>query len=204
MMDWIFSNIYIVVIIGFAIFTAISSRSGKGKTSRRPPSMPTFGGSPLTGERSNRESSPPLLNDNGNSAEEAQRRYHEAQRQYDNGSDNSYEQDENWGEPDRRYSDEPERSLSREGMGTEGLSSRQEALNKRLDSLESNLNQRTHGMSSGGADLSSSEVQSESAAASDRQVYAEQLRQGVIWAEILGPPRSRQSQVRSRPVNRNS
>ena len=204
MMDWIFSNIYIVVIIGFAIFTAISSRSGKGKASRRPSSMPTFGGSPLTGDRSNRESAPPLLNDNGNSAEEAQRRYHEAQQRYNTSNDSSYEQDENWGEEDRRYSNESERSLSREGMGTEGLSSRQAALNERLNSLESNLNQRTHGMTAGGASLKGTDVQTETAQAGAQQVQAEQLRQGVIWAEILGPPRSRQSQVRGRPANRNS
>lgn len=209
MMDWIFSNIYIVLIIGFAIFTAISSRSGKGKSNNRPSSMPTFGGQPRQGDRSAREAAPPLINNDG--AEEAQRRYHEAQRRYNAPdtyeSSDSYEQDESWDNRPSRPAMESGRedtSVRGEGGGMEGLSGRQAALDQRLKSLESNLNSRTGELVTGGNDLQSSPDQPEAVQASGQQVHAEQLRQGMIWAEILGSPRSRQPQAWSRSSDHKS
>ncbi|WP_046214712.1 hypothetical protein [Paenibacillus wulumuqiensis] len=197
MMDWIFSNIYIVLIIGFAIFTAISSRSGKGKSNNRPSSMPTFGGQPRQGDRSARDAVPPLINDNG--AEEAQRRYHEAQRRYNAPdtyeSSESYEQDESWDNSSARPALESSRdhtSVRGESGELEGLSGRQAALDQRLKSLESNLKSRAGGLITGNNALKSSPEEPEAVQVSGEQVHADQLRQGMMWAEILGSPRSRQ------------
>lgn len=204
MLDFILSNLYIIVIVGFAIFTAISSRSGKGQAQRRNPNgMPTFGGGPSDRNKGTDR----RLNEQQNE-DDAQRRYREAQQRYE--TPDTYEEGPSYETAapveqrtfESRESVENDRSDSRQSSSRSAEQYNSE-LQKRLDQLNRNLDQRADmNRSRAGeqrmtiSDSLDSEFEHAASESAAYTVQKEQARQGVIWAEILGPPRSKQTQGR--------
>lgn len=203
MLDFLLSNIYIIVIIGFAIFTAISSRSGKGQAQRRNPNgMPTFGGGPMDRNKRNDTKS-------DDSASEAQRRYREAQQRYETEASDyeegqSYEAEQPAMEgPLSQRNEQNRQPVLQSGSSMRTTEQHNVELQKRLDQLNRHLDQRANANSSRMTEqsmvLRSDSTNPESIdyveeVAAGSKLDTEQARQGIIWAEILGPPRSRQSQ----------
>ncbi|WP_322905017.1 hypothetical protein [Paenibacillus campi] len=201
MIDFLLGHLYIIVIIAFAIFTAISSRSGKNKARNRRQGMPTFGGGPdVPGRRPLTPSQTAQQRE-----DEAQRRYNEAQRQFDR-----QPMDRDMGQGSSRVPLSQEGTSGSEGSYTDADTfegSRMEAttetgrtaeqyrneIQQRLDQLSYGMNERLDRM-----DLSSVQSPSTTDTTDNASVASGGLRldpaqatQGVLWAEILSPPRSR-------------
>lgn len=217
MIDFLLSNLYIVVIIGFAIFTAISSRSGKSKNRRSNPGMPTFGGGPLNRQDGNhRPSQPrPWNAPQQESEEEAQRRYQEAQRRYDMEQPRgSLEEGTSIESPAYSRNDEGELSAGTSNTSREGSRSEYEErrnigrnaddyrqeMQQRLDQLDNVLGERTREMTNQSRSTqrasspASQTTTTRNSSADSLKLDADQATQGVLWAEILSAPRSRQAQ----------
>ncbi|MFD1885413.1 hypothetical protein [Paenibacillus wenxiniae] len=202
MVDLLLSNLYIIVIIAFAIFTAISSRSGKNKSRNTRPGMPTFGGGPDTPGRRLPGSAPTTQE----REEDAQRRYHEAQRQFD-----QEQMNRGLGEGESRRIDSQEGTYGSEGASTSSSSSEgsraegtmdigrtadqyRNELQQRLNQLGNGVNERLDRMNLASQETvlsDSSRASSTSTASGELRLDASQAAQGVLWAEILSPPRSR-------------
>ncbi|WP_411343211.1 hypothetical protein ACE3MZ_16405 [Paenibacillus sp. WLX1005] len=216
MIDFVLSNLYIVVIIAFAIFTAISSRSGKSKNRRSNPGMPTFGGGPMNRQDgNNRPTQPhPWNAPQQESEEEAQRRYQEAQRRYDMEQPRgSLDEGTSTESPTYSRNDEGELSAGTSGNSREGSRSEyddrqnigrnaddyRKEMQQRLDQLNNVLGERTRDMtdqprSTQRTSSASQSKDTRNTSAEGLKLDADQATQGVLWAEILSAPRSRQAQ----------
>ncbi len=202
MVDFLLGNLYIIVIIAFAIFTAISSRSGKNKSRNGRPGMPTFGGGP---DVPGRRTLTPAQTTQDNE-QEAQRRYHEAQRQFDR-----EQLDRGTGEGRSLHTGSDEGSSRGEGPYSASDSSegsRMEQMERTADhyrmEMQERLDQLNQGRAGSGTRMdrmdlspmqssSSSDEQRAAASVSELRLDPAQAAQGVLWAEILSPPRSRHS-----------
>lgn len=214
MVDFILRNLYIIVIIAFAIFTAISSRSGKNKSRNPRQGMPTFGGGPDTPGRR----IPGSTQTTQEREEEAQRRYREAQREFDQGQmgrglEEGSSRDTMSQEGTYRSEGPNTASDSAEGSRMEPATAATEMgrtadqyrneMQKRLDQLTSGMNDRL-----GRIDLSptsspsSIEVTGNTSSSTELRLDPAQAAQGVLWAEILSPPRSRHAGSFGRKTSR--
>ncbi|MEW4370634.1 hypothetical protein [Paenibacillus kandeliae] len=224
MIEFLLSNLYIVVIIAFAIFTAISSRSGKNKNRRGNPGMPTFGGGPMNRQGDNHRPSQPLPWNapEQESEEEAQRRYQEAQRRYDMEQPHgSLDEGTSTERPAYSRNSEGELSAGTSGNNREGSRSEyddrrdigrsaddyRKEMQQRLDQLNNVLGERTRDLvdqprsTQRTSDSSSRRPAARHTSADGLKLDADQATQGVLWAEILSPPRSRQAQGWGRTSN---
>ncbi len=212
MFDFLLGNLYIIVIIAFAIFTAISSRSGKNK-SRTRPGMPTFGGGPDTPGRR----LPGQQQTTQEREADAQRRYHEAQRQFDReqmdrgsaegrsqetmSQEGTYRSEGPYTASDTSEGSRMEREPATE-MGRTADQYRNE-MQQRLDQLTDGMNDRLDRMNLPSTSSSPIEVTGDaSSSAGGLRLDPAQATQGVLWAEILSPPRSRHAGSFGRKASR--
>lgn len=196
-MEWIMDNIYIVAPILFFIVSSLV-KQGKSGEDKKPARMPSFGGG---GDRpagpDGRNEPPSVTSEPSRSA--------------------SGSRSEDWADEDEtEYAYEPSYAELSEGHGrTREDESPHEPSSKRLDPevISERMEARKQRMEKElegkyahfDRDSSIRQAQSNGATSSagggsglSRSKLAEQAVQGVIWSEILGPPRSRRPMGRKR------
>ncbi|MBB3127307.1 hypothetical protein FHS19_001961 [Paenibacillus rhizosphaerae] len=203
---WIIEHFYWILIIGFAVISALSKRGNKSKQRQQPRGMPTFGG----------EGRPYQQRDDADD--------------YDEDEDEGYDEDR----PEPAYGSRPQpqepagRRSSPFGSYDssapetpaysqdyrpapdydtgEGVSSMwaeekpsptEDTLADRTRTMQREINRVNASLDkiSTKMDMAAADSTSDREEAAPVSPLAEQARQGIIWAEILGPPRSK------RPLN---
>lgn len=196
-MEWIRDNIYIVAPILFFIVSSLG-KLGKNGEDKKPIQMPSFGGGDdRPGGLDGRNEPPSVASEPGRSAsgsrlegwaDEDETEYaYEPSRAELNESYGGAREDESRHEP-------PSKRLDPEVI-SDRMEARQQRMQKELEEKYAHFDRNTpirqaqsNGETSsagGGSGLSRSKL-------------AEQAVQGVIWSEILGPPRSRRPMGRKR------
>ncbi|AJS57701.1 hypothetical protein UB51_03440 [Paenibacillus sp. IHBB 10380] len=173
--------IWLIAVIGFAIYSAIGNKN-KPKQGDKTSGMPTFGGPREVVER------PARSND-------------DKRDEYPSTSSTTMEMD------DRHFTDVPEyhSSSSSEYESGEGVSqmwqesSLEDSMEGRQQMMQNDINRVTAALDKiAGGDAQGEDAYRLSDDSLNRQseVYnAEHLRTGVVWAEILGPPRAKRAYV---------
>lgn len=189
--EWIFNNLYVVAVIAFALFSVLGKLGKSANPNQKRPGngMPTFGG----GEDANRRS--------GNAAPQQSsasddRRYEE---QYDQRYDEERYDDQRY---DERY--DPSRTepatSSRQAfgdMGEHALENMRSSVDEQMRLMEEQqraVQKRLNRISSASAPVvsSSSLEDTDNINTGTSRIRPEDIRTGVLWAEVLGPPRSKQ------------
>ncbi|GAB6990664.1 hypothetical protein [Paenibacillus pini] len=183
---WIVENFYWILIVGFAIISALS-KSGKSKQKNNPRGMPTFGGN---GDRKERRSIEEERDDQNSNPDTGSVLYRSSQLDTSSGS-SSFEEIDN-----RTFDSFPSGDYSTgEGVSQmwedqepkqETLEDRKRMMQRDIDKVNASLDRITSVMDAGSDTLEESKQHHISP-------LAEQARQGIIWSEILGPPRSKRS-----------
>lgn len=190
--SWIFEHLYILIVIGFALVSFLGkSIQGTGRKSPSGKGMPTFGGEQSS--RRPRASSRPITVDHGQEQSQTGRQdvTGELQRQFPNERraviearriEEMNDRTEMEGQMDRESSDNGSTLEER----IRAMEEERRMVLARLDRIS---NARESGEITDGLELASQERST---------VNAADLRRGVIWAEILGPPRSKRYMSRGR------
>jgi hypothetical protein len=189
--SWIFDHLYILVVIGFALVSFLG-KSMKSAERKAPPGkgMPTFGGD--HGSRGQSTQSRPSTMENRQEQRQAHRQDSrqataagELQRQFPDErrvlieARRMDEQMDDWTETERQPDPESLNNGSTLEDRIRAMEDERRAVLARLDRIS---NARESGEIT---DAPEEALQERSA------VNAADLRRGVIWAEILGPPRSK-------------
>ncbi|MGQ3481832.1 hypothetical protein [Paenibacillus sp. TY11] len=180
--SWIFEHLYILIVIGFALVSFLGkSIQGTGRKSPPRKGMPTFGGD--HGSRGPSTSSRPFTTEHGQEQRQ-QDVAGELQRQFPNERRAVIEA--------RRIEEVGDRSETEGRMDRDSLDNGS-TLEDRIRAMEEERrlvlarldrisNARESGEITDAPEIASQERNT---------VDAADLRRGVIWAEILGPPRSK-------------
>lgn len=190
--SWIFEHLYILIVIGFALISFLGkSIQGTGRKSPSGKGMPTFGGEQSS--RRPRASSRPITVDHGQEQSQTGRQdvTGELQRQFP---------DERRAVIEARRIEEMNDRTEMEGQMDRESSDNGSTLEERIRAMEEERrmvlarldrisNARESGEITDGLEPASQERST---------VNAADLRRGVIWAEILGPPRSKHYMSRGR------
>ncbi|WDM20625.1 hypothetical protein [Paenibacillus polymyxa] len=180
--SWIFEHLYILIVIGFALVSFLGkSIQDTGRKSPPQKGMPTFGGD--HGSRGPSTSSRPFTTEHGQ--EQSQQDVAgELQRQFPNERRAVMEA--------RRIEEVGDRSETEERMNRDSLDNGS-TLEARIHAMEEERRlvlarlDRISNARESGEITDAPEI-----ALQDRNtVDTADLRRGVIWAEILGPPRSK-------------
>lgn len=185
--EWIFDNLYIVAVIGFALFSFLGKAAKSADPNKKRPGngMPTFGGSV---EQDRRERSPSQSTTQQSAGDT---RYDES---YD---DDRYEDDSYDDRYDQPYS-EPAASARREddfgSQSSMGMESSLEQQMKEMEQQQRLIQERLNRISSADTPTVSNTSWDESASGETgtSRLRPEDIRTGVLWAEVLGAPRSKQ------------
>ncbi|WP_342570688.1 hypothetical protein MKY85_21265 [Paenibacillus sp. FSL R5-0749] len=191
--EWIFNNLYIVAVIGFALFSFLGKAAKSADPNKKRPGngMPTFGGS------GNSPRSPAQTSKQQSSRTEAagETRYDET---YDNQYDEPYE---------NQYDEAPHNqpnvgpvtsSRTLDEVGSRDFSGAMERSldqqNKEFEKQQRLIHERLNRFSPSNKPVvsDSSWDQVDTSDSGNSQLRPEDIRKGVIWAEVLGPPRSKQ------------
>lgn len=190
-MSWILDNIYIVAVIGFFIISALGKR---GKNPEEGKSrMPSFGGEgdrparPVQGHQGQRGSQRPEARrvqsprvSRPAPVQESTRVDRMDEEETESGNGYSLEHQE----LNRR-----EQDLERQ---PDGMDHRVRMMESDLDRIHSELDRMTVALPETVVEIHEEEHEQRN---NDRSIFAEQARNGIVWAEILGPPRAK------RPMN---
>ncbi|MEK4060167.1 MULTISPECIES: hypothetical protein [unclassified Paenibacillus] len=193
------SLIYIAVVIVIAIFSNMN-KAGKNKQKNAPRGgMPTFGGggdaSPLRRarqqERNPEEESPARQGSGfpvpGESSYPGQPSVSYEEREYDSSPV--------WKESPERPSPDYDtgEGMSLEQSGEDSVQARTERMQRELERLQASFDGMAGASEAGDAGTASKSgaVSARSAARHGLADNRESLRNGLVWAEILAPPRSR-------------
>ncbi|WCM59738.1 hypothetical protein [Paenibacillus polymyxa] len=180
--SWIFEHLYILIVIGFALVSFLGkSIQGTGRKSPPRKGMPTFGGD--HGSRGPSTSSRPFTTERGQEQRQ-QDVAGELQRQFPNERRAVMEA--------RRIEEVGDRSETEGRMDRDSLDNGS-TLEDRIRAMEEERRlvlarlDRISNVRESGEITDAPEIASQ-----DRNtVDTADLRRGVIWAEILGPPRSK-------------
>ncbi|SCX79613.1 hypothetical protein SAMN05720606_10134 [Paenibacillus polysaccharolyticus] len=190
--EWIFNNLYVVAVIAFALFSVLGKLGKSANPNQKRPGngMPTFGGGEDANRRSGNDSS------QQQSAGHDDRRYEE---QYDERYDDGRYDDERYDERyDQPYS-EPATSSSSgdEFRGDQSLDSMRSSVDEQMRLMEEQqrmiqdrLNRISSATSPSVSNSSMEDVDTTDSVPS--RLRQEDIRTGVLWAEVLGSPRSKQ------------
>ncbi|ANY72196.1 hypothetical protein BBD41_06105 [Paenibacillus ihbetae] len=185
-MRWLIENYYIVVVIGFFIITALGKR-GKNAGEKGQPRMPSFGGD---GHRQGRQQQPELRRTQAGRPQPFPQAERHAPVQQSAGSDFNDEEDLNTG---NGYSLEHE-ELNRPPRFQE-MERKPDSMDRRMAMMESDLDRIHAQLNRMTVDIPETVVElAEEDHGPERRSHsnvAEQARNGIVWSEILGPPRSR-------------
>lgn len=190
-MGWLIENFYIVVVIGFFIISALGRR-GKNAGEKGQPRMPSFGGD---GHRQGRgPQQPELRRTQGGRPQPFPQAEHPAPVQQSAGSDFNDEEELNTGNGYSLEHEELNRSPSYQEMERkpDSMDHRMAMMESDLDRIHAQLNRMTVDIPETVVKLTEEDHGPERRSHSN---MAEQARNGIVWSEILGPPRSK------RPLN---
>ncbi|MGQ8872834.1 hypothetical protein [Paenibacillus sp. TSA_86.1] len=184
--EWIFNNLYVVAIVAFALFSFLGKLGKSANPNQKRPGngMPTFGG----GEDANRRS--------GNASPQQSsgtddRRYEE---QHDERYDSERYDDERYDQP---YP-EPAASSRLEGdfRGDQSMGSMKSSVDEQMRLMEEQqrlIQERLNRISSASSPSvsNSSFEDTDTTDTGASRLRQEDIRTGVLWAEVLGSPRSK-------------
>ncbi|MFS0871702.1 hypothetical protein [Paenibacillus xylanilyticus] len=187
--EWIFDNLYIVAVVGFALFSFLGKAAKSADPNKRRPNngMPTFGGS---GEVDRNDRSP---SQTATQQSAGDTRYDES---YDD--DNPYEDDQYDDRYDQPYPEPAASSRQGNDFGGKNLIGGMESsLERQMEEMERQqqlIQKRLNRFSSAKAPVVSDTSWDEPSIGESGQslLRKEDIRSGVLWAEVLGPPRSKQ------------
>lgn len=181
--EWIFDNIYIVAVIGFALFSFLGKAAKSADPNKKRPQngMPTFGGN---GDLNRKENSPSQTSPQQSSGPANDGRY----------EDDRYDEDAYDDRYDQPY---PEPAHSSDPSGQSFLGGMESSLEKQKIEMEKQqrmIQERLNRFSSAKAPVISDSSWDEASTSESAQslLRTEDIRSGVLWAEVLGPPRSKQ------------
>lgn len=193
LLDWVFDNLYIVAVVGFMLFSFLGRAAKSVDPNKKRPSngMPTFGGSGDS-DRNGRSSEDTRTQSTG-SSNHGDTRYDE---QYDDRYDDRRYDEETYDEryepmysesaPSSRQSDEYDGQSSAMGASLEEQM-------KQMEQQQRVIQERLNRISSANTPVVSDSSWDETTEDSGRSVLRrEDIRTGVLWAEVLGSPRSKQ------------
>lgn len=189
--EWIFNNLYVVAVIAFALFSVLGKLGKSANPNQKRPGngMPTFGG----GEDANRRS--------GNAAPQQSstlddRRYEE---QYDQRYDEERYDDQRYDERYDPSQTEPAASSRQasDDTGNYALDNMRSSVDEQMRLMEEQqraVQKRLNRISSASAPVVSSPnlEDTDNINSGTPRIRPEDIRTGVLWAEVLGPPRSKQ------------
>ncbi|WP_339166586.1 hypothetical protein MKX75_20560 [Paenibacillus sp. FSL R5-0341] len=187
--EWIFDNLYIVAVIGFALFSFLGKAAKSADPNKKRPAngMPTFGGSGDSGrdERSRDNSSP-------------QQSSGPVDPRYDEQYDDRYDDEQYENQYDQPYSEPAASSRPATDYRSEGtMSAMENSLEEQMRGMEEQqrlIEERLNRISSANrpvvSDSSWDETSIDESGASP--LRPADIRTGVLWAEVLGSPRSKQ------------
>ncbi|MCG7383218.1 hypothetical protein [Paenibacillus sp. ACRRY] len=185
--EWIFDNLYIVAVIGFALFSFLGKAAKSVDPNKKRPGngMPTFGGS---GERDRSERSPSQTTTQQSAGDT---RYDES---YD---DDRYEDDSYDDQYDQPYSEPAASSRREDDFGSRSSMGMENSLEQQMKEMEQQqrlIQERLNRISSADTPIVSNTSWDESASGETgtSRLRPEDIRTGVLWAEVLGAPRSKQ------------
>ncbi|MFK0523590.1 hypothetical protein ACINKY_15390 [Paenibacillus illinoisensis] len=187
--EWIFDNLYIVAVIGFALFSFLGKAAKSADPNKKRPGngMPTFGGSGNSerDDRSRDNSSP-------------QQSSGPADPRYDEQYDDRYDEEQYDDRYDQPYSEPATSSRPASDYRSEGsMSAMENSLEEQMRGMEQQqrlIEERLNRISSANrpvvSDSSWDESSTDESGASP--LRPADIRTGVLWAEVLGSPRSKQ------------
>ncbi|MDO7905459.1 hypothetical protein Q5741_03415 [Paenibacillus sp. JX-17] len=180
LVDWIVNHIYIVFVVVFALYSMFS-KGVKGATKG---GMPTFGGKPESAETQRNSDSSDSDDDWDEDTDESSP-YSDSHTAARRPSYNTFEKEYD-GEGKTMELDTTLDDRIRE------MEAERRRIQKHLDSVSTSHMPGVTELS----DSSSSSIEN------DNNIQADDLRRGIVWAEILGPPRAKQSLAASRRTQR--
>ncbi|WP_145323261.1 hypothetical protein [Paenibacillus xylanexedens] len=187
--EWIFDNLYIVAVIGFALFSFLGKAAKSADPNKKRPAngMPTFGGGGDSDrdERSRDNSSP-------------QQSSGPVDPRYDEQYDDRYDDEQYENQYDQPYSEPAASSRTASDYRSEGtMSAMENSLEEQMRGMEQQqrlIEERLNRISSANrpvvSDSSWDETSTDESGAS--RLRPADIRTGVLWAEVLGSPRSKQ------------
>ncbi|CAM2893989.1 hypothetical protein HP548_25285 [Paenibacillus taichungensis] len=193
--EWIFNNLYIVAVIAFALFSFLGKAAKSADPNKKRPNngMPTFGGS---GDSDRNDRS------RGNTAPQqssgpSDPRYDE---QYDERYDERYDDDQYDDRYDQTYSQPATisaRPVNDDFGGQGSLGGMENSLEEQMKVMEQRqreIRERLDRISTANTPVVSDSSWDEvsSSESGSPQLRREDIRTGVLWAEVLGSPRSKQ------------
>ncbi|WP_179032947.1 hypothetical protein [Paenibacillus kribbensis] len=191
--SWIFEHLYILIVIGFALVSFLGkSIQGTGRKSPSGNGMPTFGGDQSS--RRPQASSRPITVEHGQEQSPTSRQdvTGELQRQFPNERRTVMEarrMEEVMGDRTELAGPMEQESSDNGSTLEERIRAMEEERRMVLARLDRISNQRESGEITDGL---------EPVAQERSTVNAADLRRGVIWAEILGPPRAKKYMSKGR------
>ncbi|UNK20052.1 hypothetical protein MNQ98_08555 [Paenibacillus sp. N3/727] len=197
-MEWILDNIYIVAGIVFFLLSALG-KLGKGSDENKPNRMPTFGGGGDSAEQGPRAAKavrpgqqvrrvqpwPGAEVPTGQAADKRSR------DQFDDDDDEKF--DPYYEEPDRTYESPVESrydvlsELDDPHSARDSMEQRKRNMQAELDQIHKQLDRMTSHIPETLVEVTDADGKSPR----KQSNFAEEVRKGVIWSEILGPPRSK-------------
>lgn len=192
--EWIFNNLYIVAVIGFALFSFLGKAAKSADPNKKRPGngMPTFGGS---GDSERSPASQTSTQQSSRTESSREIRYDEPyENQYDEPYENQYNED-HYDQPNEGHSNSSRPSNevgSRDFSG--GMERSLDQQKKEFERQQRLIHERLNRFSPSNKPVvsDSSWDQVDTSDSGNSQLRPEDIRKGVIWAEVLGPPRSKQ------------
>ncbi|MGF6352604.1 hypothetical protein ABIE27_000500 [Paenibacillus sp. 4624] len=189
--EWIFNNLYVVAVIAFALFSVLGKLGKSANPNQKRPGngMPTFGGGEDANRRSGNDSS------QQQSSRPDDRRYEE---QYDERYDDErYDEcyDERYDQP---YSEQVPSSYPEvDFRGDQSPDSMRSSVDEQMRLMEEQqrmIQDRLNRISSASSPSvsNSSTEEGDTTDSMPSRLRQEDIRTGVLWAEVLGSPRSKQ------------
>lgn len=180
--EWIFNNLYVVAIVAFALFSFLGKLGKPANPDQKRPGngMPTFGGGQDASRRSDHTSEQ-------QSSQMDDRRYDE---QYDEKYD-----EERYDQP---YSEPAASSRpASDFRGEHSLDNMRSSVDEQMKLMEEQqrlVQKRLNRISSASSPSVSNSVweDTNTTVPETSLIRPEDIRTGVLWAEVLGPPRSKQ------------
>ncbi|WP_410514464.1 hypothetical protein PaeBR_08760 [Paenibacillus sp. BR2-3] len=181
------SWVYIIAVILFAIVSNVN-KANKGKRKQKPAprgAMPTFGGGGFKGERKEKGQ--------GSGFPAQGRLYPQtAEKSFSPRRETEYDASPAFPEPARFPTPDYEtgEGLSLEHPEDEGVLARTEKMQREFEQLHAAFD-KLSAVDGSQQSSASAGVSAEASSSGYSGINAKQLQNGLIWAEILGPPRSR-------------
>jgi len=187
--EWIFDNLYIVAVIGFALFSFLGKAAKSADPNKKRPGngMPTFGG----GGNSERD-------DRSRDNSSPQQSSGPADPRYDEQYDDRYDDEQYDDRYDQPYSEPAASSRPASDYRSEGsMSAMENSLEQQMKVMEHQqrlIEERLNRISSADTPTVSDSSWDEGPSGETRssRLRPEDIRTGVLWAEVLGAPRSKQ------------